>query len=100
VLEGHGCSGPLNLTKTEPDDLCGVAVLKAAAAVGRLTVRFNKGTTVTDGAGFFHINRFPHGTCALASVSYLHPIIDVRPNLKVLTSVWASRVLCDSRRAT
>jgi hypothetical protein len=40
-------------------------VLEAAAAVGLPTVRFNEGTTVTDGAGIFQINRLPHWTRAL-----------------------------------
>jgi choline oxidase len=98
--EGHGRSGPVNLVQIPPDDPCGVAVLEAAAAVGLPTVRFNEGTTVTEGAGFFQINRFPDGTRASSSVSYLHPVMDSRPNLTVITGAWASRVLFDGRRAT
>ncbi len=98
--EGHGRSGPVRLVRIEPDDPCGVAVLEAAAAVGLPTVRFNEGATVTEGAGFFQINRFPDGTRASSSVSYLHPVMDVRDNLTVLTGAWASKVLLDGRRAT
>ncbi len=98
--DGHGRSGPVNLVQIPPNDPCGVAVLAAAAAVGLPTVRFNEGSTVRDGAGFFQINQFPDGTRASASVSYLHPVMGDRPNLDVLTGAWASRVLFDGRRAT
>ncbi|MBC3193153.1 GMC family oxidoreductase N-terminal domain-containing protein [Pseudonocardia sp. C8] len=98
--EGHGRSGPVNLMQIPPRDPCGNAVLEAAAEVGLPTVRFNEGRTVTDGAGYFQINSFPDGTRASASVSYLHPILDSRPNLEVWTGCWASRVLFDGTRAT
>jgi choline dehydrogenase len=89
----------VNLVQIDPDDPCGVAVLEAAAAVGLPTVRFNEGTTVTEGAGFFQINRFGDGTRASSSVSYLHPVLDQRANLTVITGAWASRVLFEGRRA-
>ncbi len=60
-----------------------------------------RGTTVTEGAGFFQINQKEDGTRASASVSYLHPIMDTRRNLTIVTGAWASRVLFDDqRRAT
>ncbi|MDQ4117104.1 MAG: GMC family oxidoreductase N-terminal domain-containing protein, partial [Actinomycetota bacterium] len=93
--QGHGRSGPVNLMQIPPNDPCGVALLEAAAAVGLPTVRFNEGVTVTEGAGFFQVNRFPDGTRASASHAYLHPILDSRPNLDVRTGCWASRVLFD-----
>src|SRR5690348_10263322 len=98
--DGHGRSGPVHIMQVPPDDPCGVAVLEAAAAVGLPTVRFNEGSTVTDGAGFFQINQRPDGTRASSSVSYLHPIMATRSNLEVMTGVWASRVLFDGTRAT
>lgn len=91
--DGHGRSGPVTIHHIAPDDPCGVAVLEAAAGVGLPTVRFNEGVTVTEGAGFFQINREPDGTRASSSRSYLHSIIGRRPNLSVLTGAWASRVL-------
>ncbi|MFP5022355.1 GMC family oxidoreductase [Pseudonocardia phyllosphaerae] len=93
--EGHGRSGPVNLMQIPAVDPCGNAVLEAASEVGLPTVKFNEGHTVTDGAGYFQINRFPDGTRASASVSYLHPILDERPNLEVRTDCWASKVLFD-----
>lgn len=98
--DGHGRSGPVTIMQIPAEDPCGIAVLEAAAAVGLPTVRFNEGHTVTDGAGFFQINQRPDGTRASASVSYLHPILDSRPNLDVITGAWASRVVFDGTRAT
>ena len=71
----HGRSGPVNLMTVPPDDPCGVAVLEAAAQAGLPTVRFNEGETVTNGAGWFQVNRSPDGTRMSSSVAYLHPIM-------------------------
>lgn len=98
--DGHGRSGPVNIMQVPPDDPCGVALLEAAAGVGLPTVRFNEGTTVCEGAGFFQINQFPDGVRASSSRSYLHPVLDTRPNLEVRTDAWASRILFDGRAAT
>ncbi len=101
---GHGRCGPVNLMQIPPNDPCGVAVLKAAAAVGLPTVRFNEGVTICEGAGFFQINAFPDRTRASSSHAYLHPILATRRNLEVRTGAWASRVLVSAdaggRRAT
>ncbi|MDT7558262.1 MAG: choline oxidase [Pseudonocardiales bacterium] len=99
--EGHGRSGPVNLRQIPPDDPCGVAVLEAAAAVGLPTVKFNEGSTVCEGAGFFQINAAEDNTRMSSSHAYLHPILGKRANLEVRTEAWASRVLFDAdRRAT
>jgi choline dehydrogenase len=98
--DGHGRSGPVTIHHIAPDDPCGEAVLKAAAAVGLPTVRFNEGATVTEGAGYFQINREPDGTRASSSRAYLHPIMGRRPNLEIRTGAWAARVLFEARRAT
>ena len=71
----HGRSGPVNLMTVPPDDPCGVAVLEAAAQAGLPTVRFNEGETVTNGAGWFQVNRSTDGTRMSSSVAYLHPIM-------------------------
>ncbi|MCW0213721.1 MAG: GMC family oxidoreductase N-terminal domain-containing protein [Pseudonocardia sp.] len=97
---GHGRTGPVNLMQIPPDDPCGVAMLEAAAAAGLPTVRFNEGVTITEGAGFFQVNRFPDGTRASSSHAYLHPVMDSRPNLEIRTECWASRVTFEGTRAT
>ena len=91
----HGRSGPVNLMTIPPDDPCGVAVLEAAAQAGLPTVRFNEGETVTNGAGWFQINRSADGTRMSSSHAYLHPIMAERKNLKVRTSCWVKRIVLD-----
>ena len=97
---GHGRTGPVNLMQIPPRDPCGVALLAAAAAVGLPTVRFNEGTTIYEGAGFFQISCEPDGTRVSSSLAYLHPVLGRRSNLEVRTGAWAARVLFDGRRAT
>ncbi|WP_028921150.1 GMC family oxidoreductase [Pseudonocardia acaciae] len=98
--EGHGRSGPVNLRQVPPDDPCGVALLEAAAAVGLPTVRFNEGSTVCEGAGFFQINAAADNTRMSSSHAYLHPVLGHRPNLEVRTEAWAARLLFSDRQAT
>lgn len=77
-----------------PTDPCGVALLDACEQAGIPRVRFNIGSTVVNGAGFFQINRMPDGTRASSSVSYLHPITD-HANLTILTDTWVTRLDLD-----
>ncbi|AZG46047.1 GMC family oxidoreductase [Gordonia insulae] len=90
----HGRSGPVHIMTVPPDDPCGVALLDACEAVGIPRVDFNSGTTVTNGANFFQINRRPDGVRASSSVSYLHPNLD-RANLTVRTGAWAKRIVVE-----
>lgn len=91
----HGHDGPVRLRDIPPNDPCGAAVLAAAAAAGLPTVAFNRGETVRNGAGWFQINATEDGTRASSSASYLHPILDSRPNLQVRTGCWVSEILID-----
>ncbi len=91
----HGRSGPVNLMTIPPDDPCGVAVLEAAAQAGLPTVRFNEGETVTNGAGWFQVNRSKDGNRMSSSHAYLHPIMASRSNLKVRTGCWVKRIVID-----
>ena len=87
--------------RTVRQDLCGVAILEAAAEAGLPTSAFNAGHTVTNGAGWFQINSGADNTRMSSSHAYLHPIIDSRPNLEIRTHCWASKVVFDEqRRAT
>jgi choline dehydrogenase len=96
----HGRSGPVEIRTVAPDDPCGVALLEAAAQAGLPTVRFNTGETVTKGAGWFQINASADNTRMSASHAYLHPIMDTRTNLTVMTGYWAKRLTFDGARAT
>lgn len=92
--EHNGSDGPVELMNVPENDQVGVAVLEAAAQQGIPTVKFNDGTTVVNGAGFFQINSKKDGTRASSSVSYLHPIMD-RENLTILTDHWVTKILLD-----
>ena len=93
--EHHGTAGPVRLRTVPPDDPCGVALLDACEEVGIPRVRFNTGETVRTGAGFFQVNVREDGVRASSSVSYLHPVLDSRPNLTLLTGVRARRLVLD-----
>ncbi|WP_079618444.1 GMC family oxidoreductase [Mycobacteroides abscessus] len=94
----HGRTGPVRLRDVPPVDPCGVAVLEAAANVGIPTVRFNRGTTVTNGAGWFQINADEDGNRMSSSHAYLHPILQSRKNLDVRTNAWVSEILFGDNR--
>jgi choline oxidase len=96
----HGRSGPVNIMTVPPEDPCGVAILEAAAQAGLPTSRFNEGSTVTNGAGWFQINSSTDNTRMSASHAYLHPILDSRKNLEVRTHCWVKRIVIEDGRAT
>ncbi|WP_372487750.1 GMC family oxidoreductase [Corynebacterium mastitidis] len=93
--DNHGTEGPVHLMDVPPTDPVGVALLEACAQAGIPPATFNEGETVVNGAGFFQINRKADGTRSSSSVSYLHPVMEERENLHVLTDHWVSRVLCE-----
>jgi choline dehydrogenase len=94
----HGRSGPVNIRTVPPADPCGVALLEAAAQAGLPTSRFNEGSTITNGAGWFQINAAADNTRMSSSHAYLHPIIGSRPNLTIRTNAWVRRVTLDGER--
>jgi choline dehydrogenase-like flavoprotein len=78
-------------------------VASAAEALGvPVRERWNDGSLAerAEGAGFFEVGYTP-GTNQRASTShhYLHPVMDERPNLRVVTGVQAQRILLDGGRA-
>ncbi|MGB3352740.1 MAG: GMC oxidoreductase [Mycobacterium sp.] len=86
------------LQDVPPADPCGTAVLEAAAMVGLPTVKFNRGETVRNGAGWFQINAAEEGgrlTRMSTSHAFLHPILSARKNLEVRTDSWVSKILFD-----
>ncbi|MFD3541408.1 GMC family oxidoreductase [Streptomyces sp. NPDC058662] len=53
-----------------------------------------------EGAGFFDLAYHPEDNKrSSASVAYLHPVMDDRPNLRILLETWAYRLELDGTRA-
>ncbi len=91
----HGADGPVRIRSVPPSDKCGVALLDACEQVGIPRVSFNTGDTVVNGANFFQINVREDGVRSSSSVSYLHPIIDRRPNFTLLPGLRAKKLAID-----
>ncbi|MBQ1090794.1 GMC family oxidoreductase [Streptomyces sp. B93] len=61
---------------------------------------FNK-KPFTEGVGFFDLAYHPEDNKrSSASVAYLHPVMDARPNLTILLETWAYRLELDGERVT
>ncbi|MGW7262465.1 GMC family oxidoreductase [Streptomyces sp. NPDC054842] len=73
----------------------------AQAALGVPRVEgFNK-EPFTEGVGFFDLAYHPEtNKRSSASVAYLHPVMDERPNLTILLETWAYRLELEGNRAT
>ncbi|WP_405916297.1 GMC family oxidoreductase [Streptomyces sp. NBC_00728] len=55
----------------------------------------------TEGAGFFDLAYHPEtNKRSSASVAYLHPVMDERPNLTLLLETWAYKLELDGMRVT
>ena len=93
--EHHGQDGPVHIRQLPAKDPCGIAVLDACEEAGIPRVQFNAGSTVTNGANFFQINFREDGVRASSSVSYVHPIIDTRPNFTLLCGLRATNLVFD-----
>jgi choline oxidase len=92
----HGQDGPVHINTLPADDPCGIAVLDACGQVGIPRAEFNTGNTVVQGTNFFQVNYDPEtGHRSSASAAYLHPILDSRSNLQVLTGLRAKRLMID-----
>ncbi len=60
---------------------------------------FNK-KPFTEGVGFFDLAYHPENNQrSSASVAYLHPVMDERPNLTIMLETWAYRLELDGTRA-
>ncbi|RFU87512.1 oxidoreductase [Streptomyces triticagri] len=72
----------------------------AQAALGVPRVEgFNK-KPFDDGVGFFDLAYHPENNKrSSASVAYLHPVMDQRPNLHILLETWAYRLELEGTRA-
>ena len=90
----------VELMDAPPNDPVGVALLEACEQAGIPRATFNDFETVVNGASFFQVNRQADGRRASSSVSYLHPIMESRPNLEIRTNAWAKKVTFDGTPGT
>ncbi|MEU1042430.1 GMC family oxidoreductase [Streptomyces sp. NPDC005551] len=73
----------------------------AQAALGVPRVEGFNRKPFTEGVGFFDLAYHPENNKrSSASVAYLHPVMDRRPNLTLLLETWAYRLELDGTRVT
>ena len=93
-----------NIVPVDENDRNAIARDFVAAAQGALGVPrvegFNK-KPFDEGTGFFDLAYHPENNKrSSASVAYLHPVMDERPNLTLLLETWAYRLELEGARAT
>ncbi|MDO0926124.1 GMC family oxidoreductase N-terminal domain-containing protein [Streptomyces sp. TG1A-8] len=72
----------------------------ARAALGVPRVEGFNQEPFTEGVGFFDLAYHPEDNKrSSASVAYLHPVLDRRPNLRLFLEAWAYRLELDGTRA-
>ena len=99
----HGAGGPLHVSRQKSPRPITEAFVEAAT---RLQYRRREDFNAGDNEGFGHyaVTQFHgparNGERCSAAAAYLHPVMDTRKNLTVLTKVRAERVLFEGKRAT
>ena len=101
--EHHGAGGPLHVSRQKSPRPITEAFIEAATRLQyRRSEDFNTGDN--EGFGPYDVTQFHspdrNGERCSAAAAYLHPVMDERSNLTVLTKVRAERVLFDGKRAT
>lgn len=99
----HGSDGPLHVSRQKSPRPITEAFVDAATQLQfRGREDFNTGDN--EGFGPFAVTQFHsperNGERCSAAAAYLHPVMDDRQNLTVLTKVRAERILFDGKRAT
>lgn len=98
----HGGTGPLHVSHQRAPRPITRAFIEAATRLQyRRREDFNTGDN--EGVGLFDVTQFHNGTrrgerCS-AAAAYLHPVMQERANLTVLTHAVAARVLFEGKRA-
>ncbi|GEN24518.1 choline dehydrogenase [Halomonas cupida] len=98
----HGGDGPLQVSDQERPRPISRAFIDAAASLQiPVTNDFNAGDN--EGVGYFQVTQFHHGKhkgerCSAAH-GYLHPVINERHNLTVITQAHATQIRFEGKRA-
>lgn len=98
----HGDSGPLQVSDQKAPRPISEAFIEASTQMQiRRTEDFNTGNN--EGAGLYQTSIFHspdrNGERCSAAAAYLHPVMDQRPNLTVITKARATRILFEGKRA-
>ena len=98
----HGDSGPLHVSNQKAPRPISRAFVEANTQLQiRETADFNTGDNA--GAALYQTSVFhspeKNGERCSAAAAYLHPVMDSRPNLTVITRARTTRVLFEGRRA-
>lgn len=100
--EFHGTGGPLHVsTQKDPRPISQAFLDAANEAQIRTNDDFNGAEQ--EGAGFFHVTQFHNaerkGERCSAAAAYLHPVMEKRANLTVITHAQATKIEFDGKRA-
>jgi choline dehydrogenase-like flavoprotein len=94
----HGKGGPLSVTKLQSDNPVQEIYLQAAReAQFRINEDFNGAEQ--EGLGVYQVTQ-KNGERWSAARGYIHPFMENRKNLHVITGAHATRILFDGKRAT
>ncbi|MCO6185275.1 GMC family oxidoreductase [Rhizobium sp. L1K21] len=99
----HGASGPLQVSnQREPRPVTEAFIEAAQTLQYRRTEDFNAGDN--EGFGLYQVTQFHdakrRGERCSAAAAYLHPIMESRKNLNIITKARAKRIVFDGKRAT
>jgi choline dehydrogenase len=93
----NGEGGPLWVSRAPPGDPIYKAFIQAGAQAGYLVTRDFNGRQ-QEGLGPYHLT-IRDGERWSASAAYLKPIVDVRPNLRVISNAFAGRIIIEGKKA-
>ncbi|MEZ5740310.1 MAG: GMC family oxidoreductase N-terminal domain-containing protein [Burkholderiaceae bacterium] len=98
----HGDKGPLQVSDQKSPRPITRAFVEAAKELRHREVNdFNTGDN--EGVGLYQVTQFHtrqrNGERCSAAAAYLHPVMDQRPNLSVVTDAHATRILFEGKRA-
>ncbi len=101
--EFHGSSGPLQVSnQRNPRPVSGAFIEAAETLQYRRSADFNTGDN--EGFGYYQVTQFhdadKRGERCSAAAGYLHPVMESRKNLTVVTNARATRIVLDGKRAT
>ncbi len=93
----NGDSGPLWVSRGPPGDPIYKAFIQSGAQAGYKVTRDFNGRQ-QEGVGPYHLT-IRDGERWSAAAAYLNPIVELRPNLTVISNAYAGRIIIDKKMA-